>query len=161
MARITAAQAGGTNVLAFLDMLAWSEGTSTVPHSDDGYNVLVGGTLFSDYSAHPRKRIDLPRYGITSTAAGRYQFLAGTWDSIASVHHFQGRFTPQAQDMGAVKLLDECGALGHLRDGRIEHAIMAAAPIWASLPGAGYGQREHRLSDLLARYRASGGQVEA
>jgi hypothetical protein len=28
MARISAADAGGVNVIAFLDMLAWSEGTS-------------------------------------------------------------------------------------------------------------------------------------
>lgn len=179
MARITAAQAGGTNVLAFLDMLAWSEGTSTIDHSDDGYNVLVGGTLFSDYSAHPRKLIDLPRYGIKSTAAGRYQFLARTWDSLVSLYHFRGRFTPAAQDLAAVKLLDECGALGLIREGEIEQAITAAAPIWASLPGAGYGQREHELSallcnyeeeraaqacdkpDLLARYSACGGRVAA
>ncbi|UCJ18284.1 glycoside hydrolase family 104 protein [Pseudomonas sp. MM211] len=179
MARITAAQAGGTNVLAFLDMLAWSEGTSTIPHSDDGYNVLVGGTLFGDYRAHPRQLIDLPRYRIKSTAAGRYQFLARTWDSIVSLYRFHGRFTPEAQDLAAVKLLDECGALAHIRDGRIERAITAAAPIWASLPGAGYGQREHELSallcnyekeraaeacdqsDLLARYSAGGGQVAA
>lgn len=179
MARLTAAQAGGTNVLAFLDMLAWSEGTSTIVHSDDGYNVLVGGTLFSDYSAHPRRLIDLPRYAIQSSAAGRYQFLARTWDSIVSLYRFHGRFTPKAQDLAAVKLLEECAALGHIRAGRIEQAITAAAPIWASLPGAGYGQREHKLSallgiyeeeraaevcdqaDLLAMYTACGGQVAA
>lgn len=42
MARLTEFQAGGANVLAFLDMLAWSEGTSTIKASDDGYDVLVG-----------------------------------------------------------------------------------------------------------------------
>ena len=39
---------------AFLDMLAWSEGTDndvrTVNH---GYDVIVGGELFTDYSDHP------------------------------------------------------------------------------------------------------------
>ena len=39
MARIDATQAGGTNVLAFLDMLAWSEGTSIIDGS-------TGGQLF-------------------------------------------------------------------------------------------------------------------
>ncbi|SHM66929.1 glycoside hydrolase family 24 protein [Phytopseudomonas punonensis] len=177
MARITATQAGGQNVLAFLDMLAWSEGTSTITSSDDGYNVLVGGALFDDYSAHPRRLIELPRYDIQSTAAGRYQFLARTWDAIVSLYNFQGRFTPQAQDLAAVKLLDECGALTHIQAGRAAEAINAAAPIWASLPGAGYGQREHDLAallriyrqelagqardqdDLLAMYIASGGEV--
>jgi len=56
MARISAADAGGVNVLAFLDMLAWSElGSEILKQSDDGYNVIVGslpGRLitFDDYS---------------------------------------------------------------------------------------------------------------
>ncbi len=152
MARLSAAQAGGANVLAFLDMLAWSEGTSTIKASDDGYNVLVGGKLFTDYSKHPRVLVPLPNLGIKSTAAGRYQFLARTWDSIVRLYNFRGRFTPEAQDLAAVKLLTECGALPHIQAGRIKEAIAAAAPIWASLPGAGYGQREHALKTLLQIY---------
>ena len=61
------------NLKAFLDMLAWSEGTSTVAGSDNGYNVIVGGSLFKGYADHPRKLVDIPRLGIKSTAAGRYQ----------------------------------------------------------------------------------------
>lgn len=152
MARISAAEAGGPNVLAFLDMLAWSEGTSTIKASDDGYNVLVGGKLFTDYSKHPRVLVDLPRYGIKSTAAGRYQFLARTWDAIVRFYGFKGRFIPEAQDLAAVKLLTECKALPAIKAGRIADAIALAAPIWASLPGAGYGQREHALANLLEIY---------
>lgn len=37
---------GGSNMAAFLDTLAFSEGTSTVAGSDDGYNLNVGGELF-------------------------------------------------------------------------------------------------------------------
>ena len=57
--------------LAFLDMLAWSEGTSTVAKSDDGYNVLVGGSLFG---------IPLPLWLAPTTTAheeivdGRFHF---------------------------------------------------------------------------------------
>ncbi|MFC0708443.1 glycoside hydrolase family 24 protein [Azorhizophilus paspali] len=154
MARISAADAGGINVLAFLDMLAWSEGTSTIKTSDDGYNVLVGGELFDDYVAHPRRSIWLPRYKIHSTAAGRYQFLAQTWDAIVRNYGFRGRFIPEAQDLAAIKLLAECGALPMIRQGHIDQAIAAAVPIWASLPGAGYGQREHGLASLLEIYAA-------
>lgn len=179
MARISAALAGGPNVLAFQDMLAWSEGTSTIPGSDDGYNVIVGGGLFTDYSRHPNQLVRLPRYGISSTAAGRYQFLNRTWLAIVRNYGFKGRFTPEAQDLACIKLLKECGALPHIVAGRIPEAIAAAAPIWASLPGAGYGQREHRLAALLeiyaeersvepvaggvlvARFIAEGGQVAA
>lgn len=152
MARLSAAEAGGINVLAFIDMLAWSEGTSTIATSDDGYNVIVGGRLFHDYSQHPRVLVDLPRYKIRSTAAGRYQFLARTWDAIVRTYGFRGRFIPEAQDLAAIKLLAECGALPHIRAGHIDRAIAAASPIWASLPGAGYGQREHRLASLLEIY---------
>ena len=42
---------------AFLDMLAWSEGTTTDVRKsgNHGYDVIVGGELFTDYSDHPRK----------------------------------------------------------------------------------------------------------
>ncbi|TBU73300.1 glycoside hydrolase family 24 protein [Phytopseudomonas daroniae] len=154
MARISSEKAGGINVLAFLDMLAWSEGTDhpRQPSKDSGYDVLVGGKLFTDYSKHPRVMVDLPRYKIKSMAAGRYQFLARTWDSIVRIYKFHGRFTPEAQDLAAIKLLTECGALPHIKAGRIEQAIARAAPIWASLPGAGYGQNEHALTKLLGIY---------
>ncbi|AIR90596.1 glycoside hydrolase family 24 protein [Pseudomonas cremoricolorata] len=179
MAQISSEAAGGINVIAFLDMLAWSEGTSTIKASDDGYNVLVGGKLFTDYSQHPRVLVPLPRYGIKSTAAGRYQVLARTWDAIVKNYGFKGRFIPEAQDLAAIKLLAECGALPLIKAGRISDAIAKAAPIWASLPGAGYGQREHKLaallgiyeseraveakpsSDLLAMYVACGGEAVA
>ncbi|MCF3972008.1 lysozyme, partial [Pseudomonas aeruginosa] len=37
--------------------------------------------------------------------------------------------------------------------------IKQVSNIWASLPGAGYGQHEHKLADLLAMYRKAGGEV--
>jgi muramidase (phage lysozyme) len=41
--------------------------------------------------------------------------------------------------------------------GRVATAIDKVLNIWPSLPGAGYGQREHTLDDLLARDRAADG----
>lgn len=160
MPQISAAQAGGTNVCAFLDMLAWSElGEKILAQSDNGYNVIVGSLpgwliTFTDYSAHPNRLIDLPRYRIKSTAAGRYQFLYRTWMAIVRNYGFRGRFIPEAQDLAAVKLLQECRALPAIKAGRIADAINLAAPIWASLPGAGYGQREHSVASLLQIYAA-------
>ena len=45
---------------AFLDMLAWSEGTDNGRQKtrNHGYDVIVGGELF-DYSDHPRKLVTL------------------------------------------------------------------------------------------------------
>ena len=40
-----------------------------------GYDVIVGGELFTDYSDHPRKLVTLnPK--LKSTGAGRYQLLS-------------------------------------------------------------------------------------
>ena len=46
---------------AFLDMLAWSEGTDTGRQKtrNHGYDVIVGGELFTDYLDHPRKLVTL------------------------------------------------------------------------------------------------------
>ena len=62
---------------AFLDMLAWSEGliTDVRKPENHGYDVIVGGELFTDYSDHPRKLVTLnPK--LKSTGAGRYQLLS-------------------------------------------------------------------------------------
>ena len=56
---------------AFLDMLAWSEGTDNGRQKtrNHGYDVIVG-ELFTDYSDHPRKLVTLnPK--LKSTGAGR------------------------------------------------------------------------------------------
>ena len=62
---------------AFLDMLAWSEGTDNGRQKtrNHGYDVIVGGELFTDCSDHPRKLVTLnPK--LKSTGAGRYQLLS-------------------------------------------------------------------------------------
>ena len=46
-----------------------------------GYDVIVGGELFTDYSDHPRKLVTLnPK--LKSTGAGRYQLLSCWWDGV-------------------------------------------------------------------------------
>ncbi len=137
MARLTETQAGGANVLRFLDLIAFSEGTSTVKGSDDGYNVLYGKGLFQGYADHPRRLITLPINGkwVTSSAAGRYQFLAGTWDEVVAKYGFKGRFTPEAQDLAAIKKLGERGALQLIKDGRIPEAIAKCSRSGPVFPG--------------------------
>ena len=62
---------------AFLDMLAWSEGTDNGRQKtrNHGYDVIVGGELFTDYSDHPRKLVTAVKT-LKSTGAGRYQLLS-------------------------------------------------------------------------------------
>ncbi|WP_432721308.1 glycoside hydrolase family 104 protein [Jeongeupia wiesaeckerbachi] len=159
MARISAIEAGGRNVLAFLDMLATSEGTATI--GDDGYNVLVGSTpssprLFASYADHPRVLVDLPRLGIKSSAAGRYQVLARYYDAYSQQLGLSN-FGPINQDRIALQLIRECKALDDIRRGYVATAIRKCRSRWASLPGAGYGQHEHQLDTLLAAYHAADG----
>jgi muramidase (phage lysozyme) len=140
------------NQRAFLDMIAYSEiGPKLLSESDNGYNVIVGGTLFSDYSDHPRQSIKLPRLGIKSTAAGRYQILSRYFDAYKKILKLPD-FSPASQDKIALQLIHECRALDEIDSGDIEEAIKLCRSRWASLPGADYGQHENKLDDLLAAY---------
>ncbi|HHA2813685.1 TPA: glycoside hydrolase family protein [Stenotrophomonas maltophilia] len=168
MAKITANDAGGGNVLAFLDMLAWSEGTSTSPATKDrGYDVIVTGAdrkpeIFSDYSVHPfaqgRKSKVINSKGLTSNASGRYQFMLKDYAHYRALLKLPD-FGPLSQDRWAIQLIRERRALSLIQAGKVEDAIARVRNIWASLPGAGYGQPEHTLADLLAVYRKAGGTV--
>lgn len=149
------------NVKAFLDMLAVSEGT-VLYGKNDGYDVLFGGKTFDNgYVDHPRIKVTRKMGGrsITSTAAGRYQFLSRTWDDIVERYGFRGRFIPEAQDLAAIKLIKERKAYDDVVAGRFEVAVAKCRNIWASLPGAGYGQPEHKMVTLVAAYTSAGGKV--
>lgn len=61
-----------------------------------GYDVKNGGERFDGYGAHPNS----VGAGGTSTAAGRYQFVFGTWVR-ASKAIGAADFTPENQDRGA------------------------------------------------------------
>lgn len=141
-------------------MIAYSEGTDHPRQRthNRGYDVIVGGALLSDYSDHPRRRIYLPRYKIYSSAAGRYQFIQSTWDGLRRKLKLKD-FSPASQDAGCDELLRECGALALIDAGKFGEAVHAARKIWASLPGAGYGQREQVLATLQKIYQGAGGQL--
>lgn len=156
------------NLLAFLDMLAFSEGTANHPLTRNrGYDVIVTGSdgkpeIFTDYRDHPfangRPAKVFNREGQRSTAAGRYQQLYRYWPTYKKLLRLPD-FSPASQDMLAIQLIRERRALDDVLAGRITSAITACNNIWASLPGAGYGQREHALDRLLAVYQQSGGKL--
>lgn len=149
-----------TNLVAFLDTIAYSEGTDKPgqPTKDRGYDVLVGGGLFTGYADHPRKLIDLPRLGIKSTAAGRYQILARYYDVYKAQLGLRD-FSPASQDRIAIQLIRECKALDDIDTGRIADALRKCRSRWASLPGAGYGQHEHNADTLIAVFKRRGGII--
>ena len=157
MAVINADEAGA-NVVPFLDTIAWSEiGPDLLAASDDGYNVLVGGELFEGYADHPRKVVEV-REGLRSSAAGRYQILERFWDYYQQLLELPD-FGPLSQDRYAVRQLKEQKALPLIYGGLFDQAVAKVANIWASLPGAGYGQNEQRIGDLREVYIRAGGKL--
>ncbi|MGL5948249.1 MAG: glycoside hydrolase family 24 protein [Aeromonas sp.] len=144
------------NVAAFLELIAFAEGTRW--RGDGGYNVLVNpGGVFSDYTTHPNRLITV-RPGLVSTAAGRYQFLSRHWPHYRDLLQLPD-FGPASQDKWALQLLRERRALADVEAGRVEAAIARCCNIWASLPGAGYGQPEKRLSELVQVFVDAGGRL--
>ena len=136
------------NVIAFLDMIAYAEGA--------GYSTLFGNDTFVGFDDHPRKVIR--KSGYASSAAGRYQFLQKTWDDVAPKIGATS-FDPYWQDRAAVYLIKRKGALADVIAGRFADAINKVRKIWASLPGAGYGQPERQFDELLTVYIEAGGTV--
>lgn len=142
------------NVVAFLDMLAWSEGT--IGKGDDGYNDIVDPAgFFSDYSTHPNLLVQV-NAKIKSTAAGRYQLLSRYYEPYRKLLDLPD-FSPVSQDKIAIQQIKERKVYQQIIAGQITEAIYRCSNIWASLPGAGYGQREHKLADLIRMYQRFGG----
>lgn len=157
MARISASEAGGQNILAFLDTIAFTEGTDNnrQPTLNDGYDVIVGGKLFSGYADHPNVLVKL-NAKLSSTAAGRYQILHRFW-----VHYKKQLrlpdFSPLSQDRYAIQQLKERKSTLLLQVGKFEEAVLACNNIWASLPGSPYGQHTFAMSEAKAIYVMHGG----
>lgn len=157
-----------TNRDAFLRMIRMAEGTAGA----DGYRTMFGGQLFSDWSDHPRRAVqftDKAGRRLWTSAAGAYQFMAvspipggstkvDTWDRLQRKLGLPD-FSPFSQDLAAIELVRECGALDDVDAGRIPDAVAKCRRIWASLPGAGYDQAERSMTQLLAAYQAAGGAL--
>lgn len=147
------------NLTAFLDTIAFSEGT--YGRGDDGYNVLFGGKLFSDYSKHPNIRTpftDKTGKSNFSTAAGRYQLLYRYWVAYCKILH-RVDFSKETQDLIAIRQIYECDALGEVEAGNFAFACEKVKRIWASFPGAGYNQHENSYTKLREFYISRGGSI--
>jgi muramidase (phage lysozyme) len=159
MAAITAEQAGNEELVKFLDLIAFSEGTAG--KMADGYGVIVSGidgpATFTDYTDHPFANGRLPVVVRTkpsilrSTASGRYQLLYRYWRVYKAQLNLPD-FSPLSQDKVALQQVRECRATTHIVNRNLGTAIMLCRNIWASLPGNSYGQGGKTLAELLEHY---------
>ena len=155
------------NERAFLAAIRVGEGTA----AGNGYSVQFGGATFASYRDHPallgwrggslsdamcRGAGFSP--GCVSTAAGAFQINKPTWQRVRGKLGLSD-FSPASQDAAALELIREKGALADVRAGRVAEAVGKVRKVWASLPGAGYGQRQVALSSFINDYANAGGAV--
>lgn len=145
---------------ALLDMIAYNE-------SRGKYNIRYGGDQsieITDFSDHPRKAEKITRgynTGLRSSAAGRYQFITGTWDSIANQEGLTD-FTPASQDKAAWALAkrDYKARTGRdlmrdLKSGTpadLNRIGRSLSKTWTSLPGSTSGEELTSDSQFVEGY---------
>lgn len=142
------------NLKAFLMVIRNCEGTA----DERGYARLFGGRHFKSFDKHPEIYTPFRVSGKEqhSSAAGAYQFLFRTWDSLSKQYGYPD-FSPEYQDKGAIELIKGRKALEKVKDGDFEEAIQLCAKEWASLPGSPYGQPVKTLEFCKKIYEQHGG----
>ena len=132
------------NARQMLDLIARAEG---VKH---GYNTGFGNTRFDNLQSHPNVRKQFKQTDgktNTTTAAGRYQFLKSTWDGAARQYGLKD-FSPRNQDIAALALMAQNGALPYVLKGDFQTAVKKSGGTWASLPSSPYAQPKRSWSEL-------------
>lgn len=136
-------------VKSFLDKISKSEGAD--------YNTLVGGRKINDLSRHPNV-VGLRTSAGPSTAFGRYQ-ITGTTNKSKLAKYAHLDYSPENQDLRAVELLRQTGALDALEKDDEPTAMKRAGKEWASIPGstlpgrknhAAFGQSQQQSDPYLA-----------
>lgn len=137
---------------ALHDSIAFAEGTRN--HSNDGYDVMFSFKIMTSCGSHPNKCIS---FGSScSTAAGRYQFLTGTWNSVKSAQSLTS-FEPENQERGGAYLVKTVRKVTVPQDrpmtaSEFSNAMNKLSWEWASLPPGRYGQPTKTLSQMRTMY---------
>lgn len=142
----------GSYQKALHDSIAFAEGTRN--HSEDGYDVMFSFRIMNSCNRHPNQCI---AFGSTcSTAAGRYQFLKGTWDSVKSANGLSS-FEPENQEVGAKYLVNTVRHVSvpqsrAMTASEFSNAMSKLSYEWASLPPGRYGQPNKTSSQMRNMY---------
>ena len=117
------------NLKAFLEVIAFAEGAD--------YNTYYQGSKFKNLSEHPyitkeKPKIPLKGTNLFSTAAGKYQITATTWNEYKKRVNLTD-FSPESQDKFAIFLIDKIRkALKDVEDGYLDIAMNKCRNEWAS-----------------------------
>lgn len=150
---------------ALLRTIRFAEGTWR-GGTEEGYQVIYGGRLISEvipgsdpFSKHP-EFVVVKQSALNSEAAGAYQFMGRTWNSVAGWLGIRD-FSPRRQDQVARWLVRN--RLSDAEEANIDKGILTPealyqlAPEWSALPthsGASYygGQSVKSWDQLKAFY---------
>ena len=145
------ALANDERIRPFLDLLSQAEGTTS-----HGYQTMFGGGKIGDLSDHPRKKLPFTQTDGKrnySSAAGKYQIIEPTWDRTSKALGLND-FSPMSQDVAALYLMDEAGALDDVANGNFDDAVDKLGKVWASLPTSPYPQpkmNDQQFDTLVAQ----------
>lgn len=122
---------GNPKIRAFLDVIAYAEGTDKIDDGKQtGYNIAYGGT-----ETNPKFMPDLYDHPKSRAAAGRYQAVGDTWDEAKPL---LGLFdmTQESQDIFGVYAINKKRPkiLQFLKNDNFADAIDAGSLEWASFP---------------------------
>jgi muramidase (phage lysozyme) len=151
---------GDPYIRALMRTISASEANSNRP-----YSVLYGGQHVNNLSRHPEVCVTIvtgPNKGNCSTAAGRYQMINTTWNTIAPRYHPNpGRFMfwvsysfePEYQDVVVYRWLSDSQFWGtdisqQLSQGKLKEVLQQLSPTWTSL---GYGIETNSVSPYLPK----------
>ena len=107
----------------FLNSISKAEGT----WGKDAYSTTYGGGK-SDWKNGKDQTVRND-----SSAHGKYQFMNKTWKGLIDKLDLKG-FSPEEQDIAALKLAEEKNALKHIDDGEMEKAFYSVSGVWAAIP---------------------------
>ena len=140
------------NVQAFLAMIRDAEGTN---QTGNPYQTRFGGKVDENLDLSKYPTFEYKKFKQTdgktnvSGAVGAYQFITKTWANLAKQYGFKD-FSPKTQDLAAIALLQQNGALPLILKGDFQGATKKSNRTWASLPGSPYAQHT-RSSEYVAK----------
>ena len=141
------------NERRWLDTVCFAEGTWDPNRGGCQYDMMFGGGRFNDFSRHPD--VVNKAGGLASAAAGAYQFMPGTWESVGG-----GAMTPDRQDQAALELIRRRG-VDPSTEPVDRYTVAALSPEFASFPkfdgGSYYPEQNAKSFEAIQRFAQNRG----